>query len=522
MISEDATYANVTLSNHATLQVTAGALSAETTFYAGYAQGDDGNAVLVDGSTAALALTGTPYTFHLGNLGNDNTLTVKGGATLTAVATSTKNVFALGQGNTRDLTQGCRNVLAVTGPGTSASLYRLTIGTSGCDNKVLVADGASLAIANAVGMSGVDRTGTGNELVISNATATVASSGSLAAANADGGLVVTGSSAEMTVAGTMTIARKAHVKVQDHATLVLTGKTMFGADKGSETSLFVQDGAVLDALGELYLGNVLTNAYTEVSGGAHLYATNTAKCSWVGYAAGADRNELRVTGAGSLAKFNQLKIGDGGSSNIVAVANGATLEVNELYNGYLATACGNRFEVLDGASATVTTYNKASNGSTNNVIRVKDGMLTMNGFIWSHGLTVRLEGTQSHVTWPLNARSGGSPLSGGTLEFVPPAEVRTFAEPVVNLTSSRTSFVFELAAGRGVRLRVADAEACMTNGGGTYPLLMSPTGITGGIENVTVEGPEGTEFFITGDSGGPQTLWVKVPRKSSGMILIVR
>lgn len=518
-------YGAVTLANAASLSVASGTLSA-TSITAG--ETSDDNSISVAGPDAALSFV--ELNFGYGNQGNgcNNTLSVSGGATLKHNTTDRNKLAKIGEGHSKIPERGCSNTATISGVGTTAEFYQLQIGKYGSDNSMRITDGAAAIVG--YGVSCGSNTGTNNVLSVDGATLSVTIGNNNingVSASHPGSMLQVKGGGKVHVAGGMAASAGGGFALSDGASLDASGNISVGNTSGGEASYISIDGAeflATNAAVTTTFGNSSSNTLRVVNGGA-FKAAGTVVLGSKSATIDSDFNSIFIAGEGSVFTANTVNVGSGASLfNAFTVTNGATMTA-AIFNlgagSASGMACSNRLEVVDGAIANITTINNALISSTNNTILVRDATLNAGSFNWRNATVLRVEGTTTKVKWstPRGNRGGGLPLGGSSLEFVPPASVRTFSEPPVDISGPAADAVFNFNynSENPLTVRVVDAKDCIKAGGGKYPLLRHTYEIQGSLDDVVLDAPDGVALSLSDDK---KTLWVTIPGPGGFRVII--
>lgn len=419
------------------------------------------------------------------------------------------------------------NEMLVTGEGTRCITSTLYVGMNGQNNVLRVEDGASFSVTNKgnVCYVGQKSTATGNRVIVSNATFTVAHATRWAGTMLDnaGTFEVMGENATFTT-GQLSIDGGSTLRVTDGATFNQNQACMVGTKEGSGNHLVVSNCTANVPASTLTIGNGnVSDSSFEILGGTYVKFPDYARI-FVGNQATDHHNYMVIDGKGSTLTNGILSvyIGGLGSHSWARVSNGGKLFASDIVIGgglrtSVETAVSNRLEVVDGglvqgAKNTMLRWGgdaqTTSGHARHSQLLVRGG--TVNFTTGNAGLdlraagVLRIEGTNSLVKARLFNFNDGA-----AIEFKPPEDAAAFDQAAVQIAGNVTT------DGTG-SLRVSDVRMCMKNGGGTYTLISSASADLSGLTFAAVDLPDGCVLIRETNA-----IKVKIP-SSRGTIIILR
>lgn len=144
-------------------------------------------------------------------------------------------------------------------------------------------------------------------------------------------------------------------------------------------------GAIWANLGNLYVGSGGSGNRLVVNNGGQVFSS----LGYVGFSGTASNNTATVVGTNSLWRNSQLTIGQGGSGNVLRVANGGAVQMSrELTLGYFGSS--NVLHIANGGYVENDSGQLALNGSRGNVAIVADS-----GSMWTNAGGLYLGGNSS-------------------------------------------------------------------------------------------------------------------------------
>ena len=401
------------------LQVLNGGLATLGTVYIGFTNAMY-SSVLVDGSNSTFAANA----LHIGEASQFNSFTVVNGAQVSS-GTST-----IGTG-----TNGNGNLAIVTGTGSLWAAGSLTIGDAAAtnfNNSLTIENGGKVLASELV----ISTNGAGNALNLnSGGWLTVASDMDT---RRDGFNWASWSTLEVqgsiTMAGTTNIIGSTTNRYGYHDgqnTLILSGSGIWSNDytvtvgqNASSNVLKLLDGGMIDHFGAGTVGSNSSSTFNlvEINGSGSewengsdftvgvygsdntVVVTNQGTLdvagAVIGLEAGADRNQILVTGSGTLFDTTRLEVGVIGSSNKLSVLQGGHVSNHDLYigrqsngNHVLVDGAGSR---LDSASDTII----GELGSSNALTILNGGVVTaantyLGEYVGANANTLTVDGSFS-------------------------------------------------------------------------------------------------------------------------------